>query len=596
MALGADSRRAAWWFPEALFLTLLVLGTVYCYAPVRHFDFVHLDDPTYVSNNPHVRGGLSWDAARWALVTFWAGNWHPLTWLSHQADVTCFGLDSGAHHLVNLGWHVAAAVALFFALRLHTGEVWPSGIVALVFAWHPVHVESVAWISERKDVLSAFWAAISLLSYYAYNRHPRPATYWLLAGSFALALLSKSMLVTWPAVLLLLDDWPLGRLWKGGHTGPRSFAARCAEKIPLLVLSLTASVLTLVAQHRAEAIAAVQELPLADRVAHVLVSYVVYLRQSFWPTGLAVFYPYPATGYRWPTVIGAAILLAAITLLALCRRRQAPYLLVGWLWFTGMLVPVIGLVQVGSQAHADRYLYLPLVGLALAVVFGLADLLHYAEQAVPARYLRGPVGLLTAMVLLAAALGTCRQVAYWRNSDTLFRRAIAVGSDHPLVRTNLGAYALERGHAQAATEHFRRALTLDPHDVNAQVGWTLAQAALGNGSAARQAATAIADPSQLLPSAANNLAWQLATAPREADRDPAAAVRLAQSAVDRQPERPEFADTLAAALAASGAMVHAASVADAAAQRARRLGDPHLADEIAARAAAYRRAAADASR
>jgi hypothetical protein len=369
----------------ALVCIILVVSTLAAYWPVHRAEFANFDDPDYVTNNPDVFRGLTWHGVVWAFTRIHGSNWHPLTWLSHMADCSLFGENAAGHHLVNVGFHVANTLLLFLLLGRMTGAVWRSGFVAALFALHPLHVESVAWIAERKDVLSTFFGLLALWFYIRYVerqkaegriQNPSPRTtqhatrcYLLSLCFFALGLMSKPMLLTLPFVMLLLDYWPLGRF--NTPTLPRFHAPSLPhsttpitllvwEKLPFLALSLASSVVTFWAQKTGGAVVSVQTMPLADRLANASVSYIAYLIKTFWPTKLAAFYPFAAELPGTEAILSTLVLIG-LTVLAFATARRAPCLLVGWLWFVGTLVPVIGLVQVGGQAMADRYTYIPLV-------------------------------------------------------------------------------------------------------------------------------------------------------------------------------------------------------------------------------------------
>ena len=322
------------------------------YSAVLRFGFVNYDDPVYLAQNPNVRDGITWSGIVWAFSHSFAGNWFPLTWISHMLDCQLFGLDAGAHHFTNLVLHTAATLLLFAVLKRITHARWPSAFVAALFALHPLHVESVAWIAERKDVLSAFFWMLTLWTYARYVERPGRARYLWTLAAFALGLMAKPMLVTLPLVLLLLDYWPFAR-------GPR-----IKEKLPFFALSAAVCVVTYLAHAQAKAVISLETIPAALRVENALVSYAAYIGKMFWPSGLAFFYPYPKGGLAIPAAL-AAVGIAAVTIAA----RKRPYLLVGWLWFLVTLAPVIGLVQAGLQARADRYMYLPMVGLAIMIAW-----------------------------------------------------------------------------------------------------------------------------------------------------------------------------------------------------------------------------------
>lgn len=433
---------------------VLVLVTLLAYLPVRQHGFVNYDDPDYLTENPVVQNGLTAAGVKWACTTFHASNWHPLTWLSHMLDCELFGLNPGPQHLVNVLFHAANAALLFWLLLRLTGALGPAAVVAALFAWHPLHVESVAWAAERKDVLSTFFGLLALLAYAGYAgespaKNPRAKMFYALAlGAFALGLLAKPMLVTLPLVMLLLDYWPLRRL------APDNWRWRVAEKLPFLALTAASCVMTYLAQ-RTEAVVALERFPLGLRLENAVVAYAEYLLQMVWPARLAVIYPLPhhiAAG----TLILVAVVLTGISGFAWAWRRSQPCLLVGWLWYLGMLVPVIGLVQVGGQAMADRYTYLPLVGIFVAVVYG--------AQAAVLRWKLKPVlpWAVTAGVLAGCLTLTARQLSYWQDGVTLFTHTVAVTGDNPIARINLGVALEQAGQPQEALAQYKIAEQLDP--------------------------------------------------------------------------------------------------------------------------------------
>jgi tetratricopeptide (TPR) repeat protein len=434
---------------------LLLAATFLIYARVAAFDFVNFDDDTYVRDNPHVRAGLTPSTVAWAFISRDEANWFPLTRLSHLLDVQLFGLRPGAHHLVNVLWHALAALLLFAFLRSATGRRWPSLFVSLPFALHPLHVESVAWISERKDVLSAFFWFLALWSYVRYARaadagRPGAAAYIGALGAFAAGLMAKPMIVTLPCVLLLLDAWPLGRL------GKRPPTLLISEKLPFFVLSAISAAVTWLVQRSGGAMESLDRVPLGLRVENALWSYVVYLRQALWPSGLAVFYPHPARLPLWQPAVGA-LLLAGVSLWASRTFRSRPYLATGWFWYVGTLVPVIGLVQVGSQARADRYMYVPMVGLGIMAAWGATDMLRRRPKAAPL------VGASAALLCATWALLSWQRLGYWRNSVALFERALAVTRQNYLAHYNLGVAFSEIPSRRAdAIAQFQAALRIKP--------------------------------------------------------------------------------------------------------------------------------------
>lgn len=440
---------------DALLALGLAILTFITFSGALQNGFVNFDDDAYVTENPHVNTGLSLDNLRWALTAAHSANWHPLTWLSHQLDCELFGQRAAGHHATSILLHAANAVLVFLFLRLSTGVRWPSALVAALFAVHPLRVESVAWIAERKDVLSAFFGLAAMCAYVKYARRPG---YWLhtaVSMLFACSLLAKPMLVTLPCVLLLLDYWPLGRIRvAGGFLEFISSLFRATvEKAPLFALAALATVATVLAQGSAGAVATLETFPWSVRVGNAVLSYLGYLEALFWPVSLAAPYPLRPETVTWARVTPAAALLCAISVLALWRWRRRPVLVVGWLWYLGTLVPVIGLVQVGSQAMADRYTYFTQIGIVWAIVWmagGVssvrktgADYEHEHERGKPS------LGLAINVLLSVAAVGACvvmthRQVAVWRDSETLFRNALDVTRDNSVAHNNLGRSLLER--------------------------------------------------------------------------------------------------------------------------------------------------------
>ena len=419
-------------------------------------DFITYDDPVYVTKNTHVTGGLTWANVRWAFTTTEASNWHPLTWLSHMTDCQLFGLHPWGHHLTNVLLHALNALLLFVVLRRMTGAVWRSLFVAALFGLHPLHVESVAWAAERKDVLSTAFLMLTLWAYarrVELARAGRPGAgifYGWALLFFALGLMCKPMLVTLPCVLLLLDYWPLNR-WDGASTLARW--ALLAEKIPFFVLSAAASAVTLFAQGRGGTVASIEDYPWPVRLANALIAYCRYLGKCFVPAKLAVFYPYFATQPPlWETLL-AGVLLAGITAAAVVLIRRRPYLLVGWLWFAGTLVPVIGLIQIGGQSMADRYSYVPLIGVFIMAAWAAGD----AAAAWPHRL---PIlGLAAGAIVAGLAVLTSRQLGYWKDGISLFRHAVAVTENNWVAHANLAA-TLSKSSASGAGAEFQETMRI----------------------------------------------------------------------------------------------------------------------------------------
>jgi tetratricopeptide (TPR) repeat protein len=451
--------------PRARALTLIALAvaTLAAYAGLWNCDWIQFDDPVYVRDNAYIAAGFTIDGLRWVLTHPHGGNFHPLTSMSHMLDCQIFGIDPRGPHMVNLVLHIANAMLVCSVLARLTGAWWRSALVAAFFALHPLRVESVAWISERKDVLSTLFFLLSLEAYRRWTHQPTRARYGWLVACFTLGLLAKPMLVTLPFVLLLLDIWPLERT--GGRLLP-SFAL-WREKIPLFAIALIASATTFLVQRAAGAMMSSQALPLGARVLNALAAYLRYLRMTFAPYDLAAFYPNAgAVGVALPMI--SAAVLCAVTIAAWKQRALRPWLSVGWLWFVGTLIPVIGIVQVGDQALADRYTYIPSIGLCIAVVWCGAE---FARRARPPRVAIGAA--IAALALCGVA--TARQVALWRNSTTLFAHAVAVTSDNALAHQVLGGSLLADGHVDEAIEHLEIALKLSPDfpDAHANLGSAL---------------------------------------------------------------------------------------------------------------------------
>jgi tetratricopeptide (TPR) repeat protein len=494
---------------------LLFLATALLYLPIGRNDFVNYDDPDYVTSNAQVQSGFSRTSLIWAFTTGAASNWHPLTWLSHMLDWQLFGDKAGGHHLVSIAFHAVNAALLFLVWRRLTGAHWQSALVAALFAWHPLHVESVAWASERKDVLSAFFFLLTLGAYarYAHSRSlPVPSVsggsknemvgakskarraettitepartnaawsyYFLALGLYALGLLSKPMLVTTPFVLLLLDYWPLARiaLAESPQSGPdggnrptlgSGWAGLVLEKMPFFALSIASSIVTFNVQKHGGAVST--SITVGARLANAVVSYVRYIVKMLWPVDLSVLYPHPGSWPVWAVILSCAILLL-ISAGVLIGARRRPYLVTGWLWFLGMMVPVIGLVQVGIQSMADRYTYLPMIGLFVIIVWGLSELpplrAEYRKLAVP----------FTTMVLVLCVSITERQLGFWRNSETLFKRATQVTTRNYLAHNNLGFWFSNQGRMAEAMEEYEKSLKINPNyeDALNNMGYALA--------------------------------------------------------------------------------------------------------------------------
>jgi protein O-mannosyl-transferase len=636
---------------------LLVVAILAVYAQAPHCFFVYLDDPDYVTSNPDIQHGLNWHSLKWAFTTGHGANWHPLTWVSHMIDCQLYGLKPAGHHLTSLLLHVANSALLFLILNRMTGAMWRSAWVAAVFALHPLRVESVIWVAERKDVLSTFFWMLTVGAYLRFTEEFKVQSsqskvfYGLSLFFFALGLMSKSMLVTLPFVLLLLDYWPLGRLEFGPHFSWRLVV----EKIPFLLLAAAASIVTFVLQKTSGVVASFSAVPLGQRLANTPVAYVRYLMKIFWPSGLSVFYGFEQ--WKFYQVAGSVLILASITVWVMLQGRARPYLAVGWFWFLGMLVPTIGLVQVGHQSMADRYSYVPSVGISLMVAWGLCDWAARRPHSLQV------VGTLGALAVAACALLTPRQIVFWKSADALFGRAAEISDQDAVtcynvgvavleqgnyaravrcferslkaadnstpktflarVQNNLGCALLEQGQVPSAISNFESALISQPNypqvyynmgrafltnrqpdvavdcfqhalalDPNvAEIHYKLANALVQLGRPAA-AITEYSKTLQLRPDndeAANNLAWLLATCSDRSLRDGAKALTLARQASEHSHDQnPRILGTLAAAYAETGQRADALAIVQHALQLALAQDNPALARTLESQIRQYK--------
>jgi tetratricopeptide (TPR) repeat protein len=463
---------------------VLILSTLLVFWQVHNFDFVTCDDNNYVFENPHVLGGLAWANITWAFLTGHAANWHPLTWLSLMLDCQLFGPRPGWMHLTNLLLHLANVLLLFVVLKKMTGSLWSAAFVAAAFALHPMHVESVAWIAERKDVLSTFFLLLTLAAYISYVKRRSLARYFLTILLFVLGLLAKPMLVTVPLLLLLLDYWPLNRFDlqpvkasgsllrtpTATHSGLAALYRLTIEKIPFFVLSVGSSIITFLVQRAGGAVVDTTVIPLYSRVANAFLSYGKYVGKLFWPQDLAVFYPLGSDSSAFWQVVTCAGLLLVISILVVRYRHRQRYLPVGWFWFVAALVPVIGLVQVGDQSYADRYTYIPYIGLFIMVAWGLPELLSKWPQR------KLILGVSAAVGLVASGVCAHQQTGYWKNSFTLFTHAIEVTRNNYLAYNNRGAAYGNLGRLQEAANDLSQAIAIKPDyaDVHNDLGATYA--------------------------------------------------------------------------------------------------------------------------
>lgn len=467
----------------------LILVTSFVFWDVRTHKFLNYDDPLFVTENSHVQQGLTPEGIVWAFTNMEAKNWHPLTWLTHMLDCEIYGLNAGGHHVTNLVFHLANTAMLFLVFLRMTGAFWRSAFVAALFAIHPLHVESVAWIAERRDVLSGFFWILTIAAYAHYTRRPSIWTYLLVLLLFSFGLMAKPMVVTLPLVLLLLDYWPLGRFRVGPVNQDFTLAqgasqallrqgrARAlqliSEKIPMFAISALASIVAFVAQHRAGAVMDLHVLTVEARIANAIFSYMAYMRKMIWPDRLAVFYPHPGIHLNMWLAAGAALGLLCISALAVRAARTKPYIAVGWAWYVVTLLPVIGLVQIGSQSMADRYSYLPLIGLFIIGAWGMGDL---AATTFSRRMVSAFFG---AILVIAFAISSWFQVNHWRNNISLFEHTLSVTEDNWSAHNNLGMALAEQGRYGQALVHFTEAHQLGPADPTFRKNMAIALAALG---------------------------------------------------------------------------------------------------------------------
>jgi len=550
---------------DAAISIALAVAVLAIYGPVVRYEFVNYDDGAYVFENRHVKQGLTLDSVIWAFSNTEEANWHPLTWLSHMLDCQLFDLNAGLHHLTNILIHAASSVLLYLVLKRMTGAVWRSAAVAAVFAIHPTHVESVAWVAERKDVLSTFFWVLTTGAYVLYVERPGWGRYWLVVALLALGLMAKPMLVTLPFTLLLLDFWPLKRLgWSAAGGKPGTDAAFWStarglvwEKAPLFVMAGIVSVVTYIAQQTVGAMSPVDELPVATRLGNAAISYVMYIGMAFWPGDMAVFYPYTTDLELW-RIAGAVVVLAAVTVAAVMAYRRPsrlgravpgrPYLAVGWLWYLGTLVPVIGLVQVGSQSMADRFTYIPFVGLFMAIVWWIADLVPSGRRA--------QIGLGAAWGAALAAWAACAafQVTHWQNTMTLFGHAIAVTKDNWVAYDNLGAALRKQDKIDEAIAYIREGLRIRPLDAGGHGRYGEALAAKGETQAAITEYQAALRLDSRQPEVHNNFGSALYSLGRRDE-----AIRQYLKALDGKPDYAEAHHNLALAFTEEGNLTQAES-------------------------------------
>jgi protein O-mannosyl-transferase len=465
-------RRLLWIIPALILINLVI------YAQARHFNFTHWDDPAYVSKNVEVSHGLTWHGFRWAFTTVHEANWHPLTWLSHMLDVQIFGMASGPHHLVNVFFHIANTLLLFWILFRMTAAAGRSAFVAGLFAAHPLHVESVAWVAERKDVLSAFFFFLTIAAYVEYVRRPDIYRRLLVGVLFAFALMAKPMAITLPIILFLLDIWPLNRLRFGTDHSKMVGMRLVREKAPLLILAAASGAATLWAQWHGGTVVKIDAYPLTSRIGNALISYVAYIRDMFWPSGLSAFYPYSAQNALW--IAACFFALAGMAFFAFRSFQRRPFVLVGWMWYLTTLVPVIGFIQVGAQARADRYAYLPLIGMFILIAWGIAEVLGRLPNS------KIPI-IASAVVVLGALTWTAHiQARCWTDGVALWEHALKAFPNSHLAHLNEGYELNERGETDKAVQHYEEALRLNPRFAEAHNALGVALAKKGRQKEAKE--------------------------------------------------------------------------------------------------------------
>ena len=560
-------------------VALIIAVCLIAYGQILSNGFINFDDEVYLTKNLHIKSGINAETVKWAFTAVVSSNWHPLTLISHALDWSLFKDHAGGHHLISLLLHIGSALLLFLFLNKITKNLWPSAFVAALFALHPLRVESVAWSAERKDVLSIFFGLASLYAYAYYVEKPRVARYIFCLILFILGLMSKPMLVTLPFVLLLLDFWPLERWQKAlnpinlpiaGGTGNQQITKKAKkqkraaksipgesrsasptishlflEKTPFFIFAIVSSILTIWAQNKGGAVASLQKLPFSERIMNASVSYVAYLGKTFWPVDLAVFYPYQHNYPDWQ-VAGALLILLGISGLAIYSVKKAPFFLMGWLWYLGTLVPVSGLVQVGRQAMADRYTYLPAIGIGIMLAWGIPYLLSSEKMR---RIILAPAA---AIVLAVLSILTWQQCGYWKNSVELFNHALQVTNNNYLAHTNLGVALAAEGKNEAAVDNYNAAIRINPNHDNAHYNLANLLAKQGKIDEAinhyREAVRI--NPNYYL--AYNNLGINLAK-----QRNFAEAIYCYRKALQLEPNDPGFYLNLGASLADSGKLQEA---------------------------------------
>lgn len=562
----------------------IVVATLVAYEPIRHNYFVSYDDDLYIMKNPAVTGGITGDSIILAFTKFYAANWHPLTWLSHMLDYRLFGLNPTGHHLVSVAIHIVNALLLFWILTNITGTMWASAFVAAVFALHPLQVESVAWIAEQKTVLSGLFWFLTMAAYIHYARRPGLGRYLIILVVFGLCIMTKPIVITLPLVLLLLDYWPLDRI-RWGHQQNKKAQSRqdqksigwlTAEKIPLLAISAILGVLTVIAQHSGGAIGTLDKVPLGNRIANAFVSYVKYIGKLVWPSDLAVFYPPSRLNLSNATAVICAFVFIVITAISIYTGRRKKYIAVGWLWFAGTLVPMIGLVQVGDQAMANRYMYLSMLGLLIIIAMAGKDIIAKLPQ------LKTITAITAVAAILSLLILTQMQVRHWRNSITLFEYALSVTEDNAITENSYACALFNDDRLDEAEQHFSNALRISPAFDTALIHLARIYLKEGRYDEAVSIYEELIKRNHKTPELYYNLAMALRMQEKYDD-----SIKYFNKSLELNPSDAECLDALASAFAATGKFDEAARIAEKALIAAKVSGRADLVADIQKRMELY---------
>ncbi len=564
---------------------VLAIAAIWVFHDVRTYDFVNLDDPDYIYQNPNIQNGITLEAVKWALTAGYAANWHPLTWLSYMLEWQFFGSSAGGYHLTNLILHIANTLLLFIVLKQMTKALWQSAFAAALFALHPLHVESVAWVSERKDVLSTFFWFLTMWAYVRYVNRPKISGYLPVIVFFALGLMAKPMLVTLPFVLLLLDYWPLDRLSPKHIKADKKYPLvyLLIEKIPLFAITIASCVITFICQNTAGAVPKGENYAFSIRLANASISYMQYIIKMILPVRLVVLYPHPGVNVSISSAVISAVILLIVTIIVLRFAKNHRYLVTGWFWYLGTLVPVIGLVQVGIQAMADRYSYITLTGLFIIIAWTVPDVL--------AKWRYKKIALSLSAILIISAMSVCTyfQLHYWQNSLTLYQHALDVTRNNYMAHFGIAGRLYKLGRLNEAIYHYLEAVRIRPGFTPTYVNLS---AALYETGRVDEAIARLEDVLRLkpdLPGPMNNLAWYLAASEKTAAHNPDRAIRLAQKACElTNYENPAMLDTLAVAFASAGKFSQAIETAEKALGLCRTSQQKTIKNDIESRLVLYK--------